>query len=201
MCVCVCRWLSEQSEALPSASNLSKDHTVALLLSVCESDCICLLFAQYAICFSDSNNSEVSTKLLNILIEAVAPSSPGSMPDLCMLPLRSLSTIAMHAKIRSCDGHPLCCLYHVSFPPFRLMDKVKHHLVQVAEASKQLPAGQPPTITPALLETYSRLLIWLGTRNFQSQWLVSFSCFLVKTAYQRMFSGLPIYNRSQTPHI
>lgn len=191
--MCVCRWLSEQSEALPSASNLSKDHTVALLLSVCESDCICdLLFAQYAIYSSDSNNSEVSTKLLNILIEAVAPSSPGSMPDLCMLPLRSLSTIAMHAKIRSCDGHPLCCIYHVSFPPFRLMDKVKHHLVQVAEASKQLPAGQPPTITPALLETYSRLLIWLGTRNFQSQWLVFFLIFLSKLLIRECLVDYPV---------
>lgn len=52
---------------------------------------------------------------------------------------------------------------------YRLMDKVKLHLVQVAEASKQLPASQPPAITAALLETYSRLLIWLGTRNFQSK--------------------------------
>ena len=49
------------------------------------------------------------------------------------------------------------------------MDKVKHHLVQVAEASKQLSGTQPPAITAALLETYSRLLIWLGTRNFQSK--------------------------------
>jgi mediator of RNA polymerase II transcription subunit 23 len=126
------KWLMEQSESLPPASNLSTDHTVALLLSVY------------------SNNTEVSSKLLNILIDAVAPSSSsGATPDLCMLPLRSLSTIAMHAKIR-------------------LMDKVKHQLVQVAEASKQLPSGHPPTITPALLETYSRLLIWLGTRNFQT---------------------------------
>lgn len=52
----------------------------------------------------------------------------------------------------------------------RLMDKVKNHLVQVAEASKQLSGGQSPAITAALLETYSRLLIWLGTRNFQSKW-------------------------------
>ena len=50
----------------------------------------------------------------------------------------------------------------------RLMDKVKHHLVQVAEASK-LSSSHPPAITAALLETYSRLLIWLGTRNFQSE--------------------------------
>ena len=116
----------------------------------------------------DSNNTEVSSKLLNILIDAVAPSSSsGTTPDLCMLPLRSLSTIAMHAKIRS--GGPICSNVVLHSSLTRLMDKVKHHLVQVAEASKQLPSGHPPTITPALLETYSRLLIWLGTRNFQSQ--------------------------------
>ena len=42
------------------------------------------------------------------------------------------------------------------------MDKVKGHLVKVAE-SKLLSS-----ITSASLETYSGLLIWLGTRNFQS---------------------------------
>lgn len=52
------------------------------------------------------------------------------------------------------------------------MDKVKNHLVQVAEANKQLSGGQPPAITAALLETYSRLLIWLGTRNFQSEYIL-----------------------------
>lgn len=56
------------------------------------------------------------------------------------------------------------------------MDKVKLHLVQVAEASKQLPASQPPAITAALLETYSRLLIWLGTRNFQSKQEITTTC-------------------------
>ena len=45
------------------------------------------------------------------------------------------------------------------------MDKVKGHLVKVAE-SKQLSS-----ITAALLETYSGLLIWLGTRNFQSMFI------------------------------
>jgi mediator of RNA polymerase II transcription subunit 23 len=125
------KWLSEQSEAPPPASSLATDHTVALLLSVY------------------SNNADVSSKLLNILIEAVAPPHSTSTSDHRVLPLPSLSTIAMHAKIR-------------------LMDKVKHHLVQVAEASKQLSTNQPPAITAALLETYSRLLIWLGTRNFQT---------------------------------
>lgn len=53
---------------------------------------------------TDSNNADVSSKLLNILIEAVAPSTSGSNSDLCSLPLQSLSTIAMHAKIRLCMG-------------------------------------------------------------------------------------------------
>lgn len=54
-----------------------------------------------------------------------------------------------------------------SLPSF--MDKVKLHLMKVAEAAKQPPGPDTPTITHALLETYSRLLIWLGTRNFQSE--------------------------------
>ncbi len=49
------------------------------------------------------------------------------------------------------------------------MDRVKLHLVKVAEAAKQPPGPDTPTITHALLETYSRLLVWLGTRNFQSK--------------------------------
>lgn len=53
------------------------------------------------------------------------------------------------------------------------MDRVKHHLVQVAEANKHSANSQSPTITAALLETYSRLLIWLGTRNFQSKKMCS----------------------------
>ena len=47
----------------------------------------------------------------------------------------------------------------------RLMEKVKAYLVKVAESAKQPQS----TITAALLEAYSRLLIWLGTRNFQSE--------------------------------
>jgi len=45
------------------------------------------------------------------------------------------------------------------------MEKVKAYLVKVAESAKQPQS----TITAALLEAYSRLLIWLGTRNFQSE--------------------------------
>ena len=59
---------------------------------------------------ADSNNTDVSGKLLNILIEAVAPPPTSTSSDLCALPLRSLSTIAMHAKIRyttvSCHSIP-----------------------------------------------------------------------------------------------
>lgn len=74
----------------------------------------------------------------------------------------------MLASVWGQDEHTVCI--------YRLMDKVKHHLVQVAEASKQLPSSQPPAITAALLETYSRLLIWLGTRNFQSMYKVITEC-------------------------
>ena len=74
-----------------------------------------------------------------------------------------------------------CCIVVVCVCVCRLMDKVKHHLVQVAEASKQLSTNQPPAITAALLETYSRLLIWLGTRNFQSEKVCIALCCQVHT--------------------
>ena len=56
---------------------------------------------------------------------------------------------------------------------YRLMEKVKVHLVKVAEAVKHPLGPDTPTITHALLETYSRLLVWLGTRNFQSKLIPS----------------------------
>lgn len=103
----------------------------------------------------------------------MAPPHSTLTSDHCVLPLPSLSTIAMHAKIRcKCTvviAYTVCYRGCVCMCLSRLMDKVKHHLVQVAEASKQLSTNQPPAITAALLETYSRLLIWLGTRNFQSK--------------------------------
>ena len=49
------------------------------------------------------------------------------------------------------------------------MEKVKLHLVKVAESAKQPQGVETPPISHALLETYSRLLVWLGTRNFQSE--------------------------------
>ncbi len=57
--------------------------------------------------------------------------------------LQTLNSLAMHAKIR-------------------LMEIIKVHLIKVVEGKNM--DGQ---VTPALLETYSRLLVWLGTRNFQ----------------------------------
>ena len=106
----------------------------------------------------DSNNNEISAKLLKIMLEAMLPpqntlltssettplSSPAESAELSVpLSLHTLNSLAMHAKIR-------------------LMEMIKTHLIKVVEA--KMPEGQ---ITPALLETYSRLLVWLGTRNFQ----------------------------------
>lgn len=55
---------------------------------------------------ADSNNADVSGKLLNSLIEAVAPPHSSSPATECStLPLSSLSTIAMHAKIRFAFSH------------------------------------------------------------------------------------------------
>ena len=93
------------------------------------------------------------------MLEGMVPSSAVGGGAATPLSLPALNSLAMHAKIR-------------------LMEMVKTHLIRVAENSKQ---GQPTassnmsdgadsgqTITQPLLETYSRLLVWLGTRNFQS---------------------------------
>ena len=59
------------------------------------------------------------------------------------IPLCTLNSLAMHAKIR-------------------LMEMIKIHLIKTVET--KTPEAK---ITSALLETYSRLLVWLGTRSFQ----------------------------------
>lgn len=69
--------------------------------------------------------------------------SSGTAEMATPISLQTLNSLAMHAKIR-------------------LMEMIKTHLIKVVET--KTPEGQ---ITPALLETYSRLLVWLGTRNFQ----------------------------------
>ena len=101
----------------------------------------------------DSNNNEVSGKLLKVMLDSMIPGhtpspetgSAQSAGKTTPLPisLQILNSLAMHAKIR-------------------LMEMIKMHLIKVVEG-KNLD-GQ---VTPALLETYSRLLVWLGTRNFQ----------------------------------
>lgn len=105
----------------------------------------------------------MSMKLLKIMLEAMLPTrnalstsseatpppkdtSPPSTKLALPIPLRALNSLAMHAKIR-------------------LMEMIKTHLIKVVEAKS--PEGQ---ITSALLETYSRLLVWLGTRNFQCKY-------------------------------
>ncbi len=102
----------------------------------------------------------MSSKLLKIMLEAMLPpqktpptssSSPpselASSKDVNLatpISLPTLNSLAMHAKIR-------------------LMEMIKTHLIKVVEAK----SSEGLQITPALLETYSRLLVWLGTRNFQ----------------------------------
>ncbi len=103
----------------------------------------------------------MSTKLLKIMLDGMLPpqnatptpreatpsssrtTSPVNVDPPLPIPLRTLNSLAMHAKIR-------------------LMEMIKTHLIKVVEA--KTPEAK---ITPALLETYSRLLVWLGTRNFQ----------------------------------
>ncbi len=46
----------------------------------------------------DSNNQEITEKLLNILLEGMLPHGPDTTPS--PLPLQALNTLTMHAKIR-----------------------------------------------------------------------------------------------------
>ena len=109
-------------------------------------------------CSVDSNHNEVAGKLLKVMLDSMVPShspSPepgsthsGSSPVKTTpqpISLETLNSLAMHAKIR-------------------LMEMIKMHLIKVVEA-KNLDRQ----VTPALLETYSRLLVRLGTRNFQCE--------------------------------
>lgn len=73
-------------------------------------------------------------------------SPPAGTKQALPIPLCTLNSLAMHAKIR-------------------LMEMIKTHLIKVVEAK----SAEGQQITPALLETYSRLLVWLGTRNFQCE--------------------------------
>ena len=76
-----------------------------------------------------------------------------SLQEATPIPIGALSLLAMHAKIR-------------------LMEMIKTHLIKVVESTKLVPSPMNSvSITPALLETYSRLLVWLGTRNFQCEYL------------------------------
>lgn len=77
----------------------------------------------------------------------------GSVDEHRPISLRALNSLAMHAKIR-------------------LMDMIKTHIVKVVKSPKPSPpstVSDVPAVTASLLETYSRLLVWLGTRNFQGE--------------------------------
>lgn len=49
----------------------------------------------------------------------------------------------------------------------RLSDKIKLQLLKAADAVKQPQATDSSLVTPALLETFSRVILWFGTKNFQ----------------------------------
>ncbi|XP_064390219.1 mediator of RNA polymerase II transcription subunit 23-like [Halichondria panicea] len=123
------QWIQGQVESPPGPELVSSNYTVPLLLNIY------------------SNNIEVSSKLLDVLLTSMLPSGDREATPIS---LWALNTLAMHAKIR-------------------LMEMIKVHLIKVVKAFKQVPPPtDTPTISAALLETYSRLLVWLGTRNFQA---------------------------------
>ncbi len=141
----VCRWIQGQVESPPGPELVSSNYTVPLLLNICE-----WVYAMptHLLSPADSNNIEVSSKLLDVLLTSMLPSGDREATPIS---LWALNTLAMHAKIR-------------------LMEMIKVHLIKVVKAFKQVPPPtDTPTISAALLETYSRLLVWLGTRNFQGK--------------------------------
>ncbi|KAL5478126.1 hypothetical protein EMCRGX_G025007 [Ephydatia muelleri] len=86
-------------------------------------------------------------KLLNVLLESTVGSPTSSPSPTTPLACTTLNVLIMHAKVR-------------------LMDKFKNHLIKIAEVPKQ---ADPQPLVHALLESYGRLLVWLGTRNLQTQ--------------------------------
>ena len=49
-----------------------------------------------------------------------------------------------------------------------MSDKIKVQMMRAADSSvKQSQGTDSQLVTPALLETFSRVLLWSGTKNFQ----------------------------------
>ena len=48
-----------------------------------------------------------------------------------------------------------------------MSDKIKVQLMRATDALKQPHTSESSLVTPALLETFSRVLLWSGTKNFQ----------------------------------
>ena len=65
----------------------------------------------------------------------------------------------------------------------RLGEKIRVQLMRAAESSKHQQQIQQENnknmITAGLLETYSHLLLWLGTKLFQCKSLIYYHCMIV----------------------
>ena len=51
----------------------------------------------------------------------------------------------------------------------RMVDKIKLQLIKLADLAKQPQTANSSLVIPALLETFSRILLWTGTKIFQSK--------------------------------
>ena len=51
----------------------------------------------------------------------------------------------------------------------RMVDKIKMQLIKLADLAKQPQTSNSSLVIPALLETFSRILLWTGTKSFQSK--------------------------------
>ena len=145
----------------------------------------------------DNNNEKLLNVLLESTVGSATSSPSPTMPLPCTMlnvlimqaKVRCVSTPSPHLLFVgfACDsqvhrlvsdqcGSFVCnvmvwctlCDCHVTHPGSRLMDKFKNHLMKIAEVPKQQQQPDPQPLVPALLESYGRLLVWLGTRNLQS---------------------------------
>ena len=88
----------------------------------------------------------------------------------------------------------------VVFPSsLSLLPAFQTHLIKVVESFKQVPAPDTASITPSLLETYSRLLVWLGTRNFQCM-QAYYSCRENPSLPTHLYTHTHTYTLHSSPH-
>lgn len=106
-------------------------------------------------------SNDISNNILNALLNSSSSIKPQHQtPDEDESALMSRTAIPL-----SMD----CVNLMVMQAKVKMSDKIKVQLMRATDALKQPHTSESSLVTPALLETFSRVLLWSGTKNFQSQ--------------------------------